>query len=62
MGGSTKRTLRLTTIRLKKRLSKQKKDVGSVDIQIEALENELEKLEESISSVQLGTNIEAGGD
>ncbi len=47
--------------RLKKRLSKQKKDVGSVDIQIEALENELEKLEESIASAQLGTNIEAGG-
>ena len=47
--------------RLRKSLIKQKKDVGSLDIQIEALENELEKLEESIASAQLGTNIEASG-
>ena len=47
--------------RLRKSLIKQKKDVCSLDIQIEALENELEKLEESIASAQLGTNIEASG-
>ena len=44
-----------------KHLRKAKRDTTILDIHRNALEAELEKLEESIENSTMGTNIEAGG-
>jgi hypothetical protein len=44
-----------------KRLQKEKKDTGSIELRKAALEEELEILEKRIDNTQFGTNIEAGG-
>ena len=47
--------------KLVKRLNKEKKNTDILNIKKVALEEEIIKLEETITNMQVGTNTEAGG-
>ena len=44
-----------------KRLKKSKQDTTDIDVKKEALEDELQRVEDTMANMQLGSNIEAGG-
>ena len=46
--------------KLRKRLTKGKKDTSRLDVQIQAIETELNKLEESIANAPVTSSLEAG--